>query len=289
MKPQTLTPLKPLGRSDQVFDIDCVYDKDQRQAHIDSVVKRNLPRVTYRHRAKGKVAIVASGPSVTDYVDTLKSWKGEVWCINGALEWCKKRGIKPTAWLGIDPEPILADYLVDPPKDITYYVASQVNPCVFDRLKDHNVRLWFLADRQIKLPIGAVPIPGGTTCLGRAPYLASFMGYTDVHLFGGDSSFTHKTHVHGGALPPNTVSIECNGRMFKSTRTMITQACDIMELVQNFPGEITVYGDGLMQAGCEDIKKSGIAEWLAAEEEKELSHLNRKARRAMKLHKPRAA
>lgn len=286
---KTLTPLKPAGRSDQVFEIDCVFDKDLRQGHIDSAVARNLPRVTYCRAMPGKVAVVASGPSVTDYVDLLKAWDGEIWCINGALEWCRKRGIKPTGWLGIDPEPILADYLLDPPQDVTYYVASQVHPCVFDRLKDHKVKLWFLSDSEIRMPIGAVPIPGGSSCLGRAPYLASFMGYSDVHLFGGDSSFTHKTHVHGGELPSNTVSIEVNGRMFKSTRTMITQACDIMEIVQNFPGTIAVYGDGLMQEGCKQIDASGVMDWLAAEEAKELQGLNRQQRRALGLHKTRAA
>ena len=95
--------LKPTGRADQVFDIDVVSDPAVRQSHIDSALKRNLPRVIQRKRRPGKVAVVASGPSVADYVDVLKDWDGEIWGINRAFEWMRHRGIKPTGFLGIPP------------------------------------------------------------------------------------------------------------------------------------------------------------------------------------------
>lgn len=281
----TLTPLKPAGKASDVFEIDCVSNKDVRQSHIDSALKRNLPRCVWRSiPRKEKLAIVASGPSVTNYVDMLKEWDGEIWGINGAFEWMRHRGIKPHAFIGLDPEDILKDYLISPPKDATYYIAAQVHPCVFDHLKEHNVRLWFMADSEVKLPIGAVAIPGGSSCLGRAPYLACFLGFNDVHLFGGDSSYTHKTHVHGGELPPNIVPVEdaVSKRMFTTTRTLLAQATDIVEIVQNFPGKITVHGDGLMQQACENVKNSGIMEFLEREEAKEIQGMNRKQRRAMK-------
>ena len=75
---KTLTPLKEAGRADQVFEIDCVSNVETRQEQIDAAVKLNLPVVTYRARRKGKLAIVASGPSVKDYVETLKDWDGEI-------------------------------------------------------------------------------------------------------------------------------------------------------------------------------------------------------------------
>jgi hypothetical protein len=85
------------------------------------------------------------------------------------------------------------------------------SPGVFDRLKDRDVRLWYMADDQVKLPWGAYPIYGGSTCLSRAPNLAWALGYREVHVFGGDSSFTHKTHVHGGELPANTMDAHVDG------------------------------------------------------------------------------
>jgi hypothetical protein len=281
----TLIPTKPEGTINQIFDIDCVSDSSARQKHIDAAARRDIPRCVFRSRRKGKVAVVASGPSVADYVDTLKAWDGEIWGINGAFGWMLHRGIKPTAFIGIDPEEILVDYLKDPtipPKDATYYLAAQVHPAVFDHLKDHNVRLWFQADGEVKLPDGANPVPGGSTCLGRAPYLAYMLGWEDIHLFGGDSSFTHKTHVYGGVPPEKgsgLVLSEVDGVVYKTQRNMIAQATELAEIATNFPGTISFYGDGLMQALVSNVKKSGIVEQLAAEEA--IPGMNRKQRRAM--------
>lgn len=253
-----LTPLKPLGTIDQIFELDCVYDQDARQKHVDAALKRGLPWCVRRKVRPGKVAIVASGPSASDYVDMLAGWDGEIWGINGAFAWMRHRGIKPTAFIGLDPEPILRDYLIDVPEDATYYLATQVHPWVFDHLADRNVRIWFPADGQVKYPFGAIPVFGGTTCLGRAPNLAYLLGWREVHIFGCDSSFTHKSHVYGDAqLPAGTFITEMGERKFLTTRQMLQQACDFAEAMVEWarPGDdgseplsVTLYGDGLLQA-----------------------------------------
>jgi len=280
------TQLKPAGRADQVFDIDVVSDPTVRQSHIDSALGRNLPRVIQRKRRPGKVAVVASGPSVADYVDVLKDWDGEIWGINRAFEWMRHRGIKPTGFLGIDPEWFLVECLPSIPEDATYYIASQAHPGVFDHLKDRNVRLWFLADGQVKHPSDAYLIFGGSTCLGRAPNLAYALGYRDVYIFGGDSSYTHKQYVHGDDLPANTVSAFVGGREFRTQRNLIQQASEFVEQMVEWargsdPIAVTLYGDGLMQAWYAHQSESGCYEAYLREAAQ--PHLNRKQRRAMRV------
>jgi hypothetical protein len=285
MQPEVqFKPAKPAGRTDQVFDIDCVSDPTTRQQYIDSAVARGLPRVITRKRRPGKVAVVASAPSVADFVDTLKEWDGEIWGINRALAWMLHRGIKPTGFLGIDPEPILKDCLPNIPEDVTYYLAAQVHPCVFDYLKDRNVRLWFMADSQVKLPSDAHLIYGGSTCLGRAPNLAYALGFRDVHIFGGDSSYTHKQYVHGDDLPANWVPAQIGDRIFKTQRNLIQQASEFVEQMVEWargpdPMSVTLYGDGLMQAWYAHQCESGCYEQYL----RECAHpeLNRKQRRAL--------
>lgn len=282
-----LTPLKPLGTVDKIFDIDCVTNKEDRQKHIDSAVARNLPLCAMRKRRQGKLAIVASGPSVADCVDLLKDWKGEIWGVNGAFGWMRHRGIKPDAFIGIDPEWFLKDYLDDAPGDATYYLAAQVHPCVFDHLEGKNVRLWFQADGEIKLPPGAEAIHGGSSCVGRAPNLAWVLGWRDVHIFGADSSFTHKTHVYGGELPSNVIPAELGERMFKSTRTMMSQACEFVEQMVEWarghdPLSVTLYGDGLMQELYKQTLQSGSYEQYLYEDWERNHTMNRKQRRAMR-------
>lgn len=288
-----LTPLKPAGTIDTIFNLDCVYDAEARQAHIDSAVKRGLPWCIERKERKGgKVAIVASGPSATEFVPMLQEWQGEVWGINGAFAWLQHRGVKPTAFVGLDPEPILKDYLIKVPENATYYLGAQVHPEVFDFLACRNVRLWFPADSAVKFPFGARPVFGGSTCLGRAPNLAYLLGWREVHIFGGDSSYTDKSHVYGarGELPGGTFPVEMGGRTFLTTRQMMQQACEFAEQMPEWarpgidgskPLSVTLYGDGLMQAMFQQTLESGsyqqyLAEALGA-------GMNRRMRRARRI------
>ena len=247
---------------EQFGPIDCVADHDTRQKHIDSAVKRKLRLVVKRKERKGRVAIVASGPSATDYIPMLKEWDGEIWGINRAFEWLRHRGVKPTGFLGIDPEWFLAECLPNIPEDATYYLAAQVHPCVFDKLKDRDVRLWYMADDQVKLPWGAYPIYGGSTCLSRAPNLAWTQGYREVHIFGGDSSFTHKTHVHGGDVPEGAIDARVGEVSYKTTRAMMAQALEFVEQMPEWARmkpalSVSIYGEGLMPALVEQAMNSG--------------------------------
>jgi hypothetical protein len=283
-----LIPTKPEGKFDEIFNLDCVSDKETRQANLDYAVKTGVPWVQYRKPRKGKVAIVGSGPSATDYIPMLKEWDGEVWGINRAFPWLRHRGVKVDAFVGIDPEWFLLEctYHTEephPPFDATYYLAAQVHPKVFDFLSKHNVKLWFAADREVKLPIGAVPVPGGSTALTRAPYLASLLGYEDVHIFGGDSSYTHKTHVHGGELPEKgVIPVVNSGRLFHTNTAMFAQASDMVEIVTNFPGSITIHGDGLMPQMVQEKHDSGEHEQLIAMEAMEMAGMTRAQRRALR-------
>src|SRR5262249_39758341 len=285
-----LTPLKPAGTIDKIFNLDCVADKETRQKHVDYAVSLNLPRCIKRKERKGKVAIVASGPSATEFVDLLKDWDGEISGINAAFHWLRHRGIKPTAFVGLDPEVILKDYLIDPPDDATYYLAAQVHPEVFDFLHGKNVRVWFAIDGQSKLPFGAAEVYGGTTCLTRAPNLAHLLGWREVHIFGGDSSFTHKSHVYGDeGYPPGTFPMEMNGKLYMTTRQMVQQACDFTEQMVEWarPGDngdkalsVSLYGDGLMQAMFAQTLQSGSYHQYLAEFYR--NGFTRKQRRAMR-------
>ncbi len=280
----SLTQLNHAGTQDQVVPIDCVSDKETRQRHIDLACLRGLPECQVGNPRKGKLAVVASGPSVADYVDELRSWDGEIWGINGAFHWMRaRREIPATAFIGADPEAILVDYLVNPPQEAVYYLASQVHPEAFDHLRDRNVQLWHMSDKEVKWPIGTVTVHGGSSCLTRAPWLACMLGWEDVHIFGGDSSFTHKTHVYGGELPSNFCFVEVDRQLYKTHKVMMVQATDCVDMVQSFPGKITIHGDGLMPALLQQYKDTGVHEWLAKQEAQESrAGLNRKERRRLK-------
>jgi 6-hydroxymethylpterin diphosphokinase MptE-like len=286
-----LTPLKEAGTQDQIVPIDFVISLEKAQEHVDGASKRGLPECVFSQVTKpGKLAIVATGPSVSDYVEELRNWDGDIWGINGACGWLRHRDIKANAFVGVDPEEILKDYLETQEGPIsvdTYYIASQAHPAVFDALKGKNVQLWHMSMKGIRFPFGSVLVYGGSSCLTRAPWLACMLGWEDVHIFGGDSSFTkEKTHVYGGNLPSNRCFTEVDGQLFWSHKVMMVQATDMIDLVQSFPGKISIHGDGLMPALARQYKNTGIHEWLAEQEQKEiLAGMNRKERRRLKAMK----
>lgn len=290
-----LEPAKPLGTIDTIFELDCVADKETRQKHVDRACARGLPICVNRKERSGKVAVVGSGPSATECVDLLKEWDGEIWGINGAFEWMIHRGIKPTAFVALDPDPdenILKDYLITTPNDATYYLGAMCHPAVFDRLEGKNVRIWFPIDGEAQFPFGAVPVHGGSTCLGRAPNLAYVLGWREVHIMGGDSSYTHKSHVYGNAgYPPGAFPVEMNGKLYITNRQMMQQACDFAEQMVEWarpgpkgetPLSVTLYGDGLMQATYAHQLKAGVYQQYLYELALERKGMNRKQRRAMR-------
>lgn len=251
-----LTPLANAMPLERLFEIDCCVSPDQRRKNSASCYARKLPHCSYRDVRNGKLAICASGPSAKDYVETLRTWSGEIWAINGAFGWLLSEGVPVNAFVGMDPEAFLTDYLRDIPDNATYYISNQCHPDVFDRLKERNVRTWHADDPAVIPPVGQVPIPGGSTCLGRSPYLASFQGWQHVHLFGGDSSFDGDSYAYGGTMPQNEIVAEVNGTQYRTNRQMLTQAAEMVELMKNFPGSITLHGRGLLPAMAEDNRQS---------------------------------
>lgn len=238
---------------DQVFAIDACVPLDQRKKNVAWAYSLGLPFVLMRPAQPKPLAIVGSGPSVGDYVEAIKRFPGEIWAINGAFNWLRGLGVKPTAFLGMDPEPFLKDHVKDAPKDATYYIASQCHPDVFSALAGRNVWIWHAVDPGVMPPAGNFPIPGGSTLMTRAPFLGSLLGFSDVHIFGGDSSYREDDgYVYGGKIDGDVCFAFAAGKEFRTNRQMLAQATEMMNTLENFPGDITVHGSGLMPSMAED-------------------------------------
>lgn len=255
MRPD-LVPLAGALTFDQTFDIDACVTVNQRQINSKSCYERGLPSVAYGKPRGIPLAIVASGPSAKTYLDRFRKWRGEIWAINGAFKWLLSEGIKPHAFIGMDPEPFLVDYLTETPDDCTYYIANQCDPSVFDHLKDRTVFTWHVMDPSITVPVGQIPIRGGSTCLGRAPMVGCLLGFTDVHLYGGDSSFLSDGtgYAYGGTPEQGKCIVELKKKTYVTNRQMFAQAYEIAEMVKDFPGTITIHGSGLLP----DLAKANL-------------------------------
>ncbi len=162
-------------------------------------------------------SIVGSGPTIKE---THKELVGDVIAINSAISYLLDQGIVPkfgVLWDGTE----IIEKFARPHPDITYLVASRCHPKVFERLKDCKVVVWHAAGDHDILEIMQTPeihariippqplITGGSAGVTRTIYLASVLGYTDLHLFGADSSYSDagETHIRGSVVPEKDILI----------------------------------------------------------------------------------
>ena len=191
---------------------------DEMHANFFATLDRGyVPINDHLGAYSGTCSVVGSGPSIHE---THRELVGDVLAINSAISYLLDQGIIPkfgVLWDGTE----IVEKFARPHPDIIYLVASRCHPKVFERLKDCNVVVWHAAgDHDIVEVMSrpevydrmAAPEPlicGGSAGVTRTLYLASVLGYTDIHLFGADSCYSSlgETHIRGSLVPEKDVFI----------------------------------------------------------------------------------
>ncbi len=232
----------------------CIVDAEGRRANMASAMARGARLCVPEQATEKALAIVASGPSAADYVETLRMWDGHIWAINGAYDWLQSHGIAADGFVGLDPEECMVDYLRQPHHATTFYMASICHPSAFDALTGCDVALWHARMDGSMPGSGSYAVGGGPTCVSRAPFLGHMLGYRDIHVFGADGSFSGATHVYGGSPPADATAYSVGGKAYWSWPQMVHQAAAFVRIVdmweRNKLGKLTLHGDGLTQALC---------------------------------------
>ena len=203
-----------------------------------------------------RAVICAAGPSLKDtfrFVEAERAAGSLIVALNGTAEWMADRGLIPDILVMVDCSSKYVKYIEKRPS-FAYYLASQVNPGVFDSLKEEDVTIFHLAipemnDLLKNSPGHSLVIGGGTTVGLVAMSLMYALGYRDIHLHGYDSSYRGDMgHVYSQEeVPP--VEVTVRGRTFVSAPWMVHQAEQWQILVKELTRlgcDITVHGDGLI-------------------------------------------
>ena len=224
----------------------------------------------------GAVAIVGSGPYLKETWHKLKDFDGDIIACNAACQFLLGKGIVPQYMMCFDADKLVLEFFTPHP-DITYLIASRCVPQVFEILKDCNVVVWHAAgDEKLKelLETHEVMEPmviGGSATVTRAMILALPMGYTEIHLFGGDSSFANgDTHIRQSTTTERRMAIKCAGRVFEVAPWMTIQVEDLKQLaplLNNLNVKLFAHGDGLLQHVARELGfrtdyETEIQQWL---------------------------
>ena len=216
--------------------------------------------------SSGICSVVGAGPSIEE---THTELQGDVLAINSAIGYLLGKGITPKWAMIWDAAEVCQNFAIPHP-DITYLIASRCHPAVFKRLEGCRVVVWHAAgDNNIleilqrpeviaKQPCHEPLINGGTAGVTRAIFLATALGYTDVHIYGADSCYSEsgKTHATGSLVPEKDVEVALGNNppiFFRTTPEWCAQVEEYRAIFTILtccgPGiKLDVHGYGMLRA-----------------------------------------
>ena len=193
------------------LSMECCISQEEMHTNFYATLDRGFTPINdHIGKDSGTCSLVGAAPSIKQ---TYKDLKGDVVAINSAIGFLLDNGVVPKyamLWDGAD----IVEEFARPHPEVTYLIASRCHAKVFERLKDCKVVVWHAGgDHDIfdvmqkqeviqKIGISQPLVLGGSAGITRGIFLVAALGYSDVHLFGADSSYSSegKTHVNGSLV-----------------------------------------------------------------------------------------
>jgi hypothetical protein len=179
---------------------------DQMLKNVEINCQRKLPQFGALSQPHGGTAVIIGGaPSLNENIKHIRerARKGQtIWAVNGSLKHLLLNGITPDVFCMMDARSENVKFLSDTP-DIEYLINAMCDPEAFEMLKGRNVTMWHSYNDQeekhqkiLKEKGHGNPgvIDGGSTVVLNSMFLAFYMGYRRIHLYGVDSSYSDGKH-----------------------------------------------------------------------------------------------
>ena len=237
--------------------------KDRALANVAANIQRDVDWFTGMPEHRGTLVLVCGGPSMKDHLREIRDHKlrgAKIATVNNAMRYLLSVGIKPDHHIILDARPDNVAFLQDAPEGIRYFLASQVDPSLFDALKHRDVILWHngIGDgeeitelcKDIDKP--CVIVPGGCTVGLRSCWLAFGSGYRKIHVYGMDSSYSGgEHHAYPQALNDADAVIEValGEKRYTCAKWMARQANDFKVMYPQITAagmQLFVHGTGLI-------------------------------------------
>jgi hypothetical protein len=244
---------------------------DFAYGNVRANVLRDVPWFTGFGDQDKAAVIVGGGPSLSGSLKAIKDHRrrgAKIITVNNALRYLTERGVTPDAHVMLDAREENLPMVADAPKNVRYFLASQVHPCVFDALSGHDVVMWHNAmgsgDELMDIlkpwfdegpdQRPCVLVPGGGTVGLRAINLAWLSGYKKIHLYGFDSSYAEgRHHAYSQSLNDGepTQEVVLADKTYTCARWMIRQAMEWQQQVlylRDRGVKVIAHGSGLIPA-----------------------------------------
>lgn len=234
-------------------------------------MNRNLPMFKERMKQDSRAIIVGGGPSLEHTHDKITALGGTVYALNGAHDYLISKGAPVHYQVMLDARKENVSFVKNPKPYVTYLLAAQCHPDVFDALENNTVQMWLScfddAARDMEFarlfPKQRLMMVGGGATVGlKAINLAYLSGYRDFHFFGFDSCYQDSdNHAYPQPLNANEdrITVTAAGRQFICAPWMAKQAAEFQKQMRQLVAEgcsFTVHGDGLISWICQQWQLS---------------------------------
>ncbi len=235
-------------------------------------LERDLPMFLECPKNDNTALIVGGGPSLAPTLPELHFHKkrgGIIFALNATHDYLIERGIVPDFHVMLDARAENAQFVANPHKGVTYLIAAQCHPDVFDAIQGYDVITWVscmdeheqeLFGRFKHKPV--MTIGGGATVGLKTMNLAYLSGFRKHHYFGFDSSYDNgKNHAYPQPLNDKESRMEvlAAGKTFTCAPWMAKQAVEFQKQMRQLTGlgvEINVHGYGLIPWICKQHMES---------------------------------
>src|SRR2546430_521522 len=239
----------------------CIARDDELFRNMDSAIARGLPELSkFAEPHNGVIAIVGSGPSVKDQIETLRKMQQAgtpLVAIKDAQDWLVQHGIIPNYAFAVDPR--RWDCFKIKHKDVHYIIASQCHPKMLDDLQGMKVTLWHaFVKKDTFYPPKKTLIGGATTSGLRALPVFYFQGWRHFALFGFDSCLAgNMLRVNGSQPDSDVYEVRFAGKTYLCNSAMALQAQNFQVHYDWMPdAHFYPFGDGLIPAIIREREKN---------------------------------
>lgn len=208
--------------------------QEARDANAVVIEKLGLPK----HRGAGRLAVVGGGPSIRQHIEELRNWDGQVWAVNGAINWCIDNGI--AAWF----------YTADASgMDVWPYDVSRIYRAVMAPDCAPDVIEYMLGNgAEVEL---TGPIQSGPTSANASDFLSLELGYRSITYFGCEGSFEDTTHAFRAVPIPDWMEVVVGGEHYRTKAEFVSQSIMLANVLREFPTIYSEKSGGLLRAMVE--------------------------------------
>ena len=237
-----------------LLDLNIVAIKTQiRQEDIDNakiaLLRSAEPLKTFQNRKEDCVAIVGYGPSLRETWEQVKKFEYII-TTSGAHDFLVERGCEPLWHVECDPRIHKAKFSEHPTEYTAYLIGSTAHPKIWTNLMDQHRYRWHFDVLRPHLDLtNETVLPTYGDVGQQAIYIAKYLGFKDIHVFGFDYSYgpdnTCHAGEHGNELKEGVGILK--GTNFKTHIELIKNLkfFDIL-MEENQDVSLTIYGNGLL-------------------------------------------